>query len=205
MKNLVALIFTVISINLISYNIILGQGYKLGDKVVDFSLKNTVDGKMVSLKDYPDAKGVVVIFTCNHCPFSKMYEARIIELDAKYASKGFPVVAISANDAKAEPSDSPENMAKLAKKKNYTFPYLYDETQEIAKTFGAQRTPHVFILKKLGSDYTVEFTGAIDDNAQDAVGVNEKFVEKAIEEILAGKPVSNKSVKAVGCGIKWKS
>lgn len=200
MKKILLILFT----NLLFTVSLLAQGYKLADKVADFSLKNAIDGKMVSLKNYPDSKGIVVVFTCNHCPFSKMYESRIIELNNKYAGKGFPVVAINSNDVKMVPEDSPENMAKLAKEKNYTFPYLYDESQEIAKKFGAQRTPHVFVLKKTGEEFTLEFIGAIDDNAQEASGVKEKFVEKAIEEILDGKPVTTKSVKAVGCGIKWK-
>lgn len=180
------------------------QGYKPGDKAADFSLKN-VDGKMVAMKDFADAKGIIVVFTCNHCPFAQMYESRIIELNAKFAAKGYPVVAISPNDPKMEPADSPENMAKLAKEKNYTFPYLFDETQMTAKAFGAQRTPHLFLLRKEGADFIVEFIGAIDDNAQDAKGVKDKFVEKAIEELMAGKPVTTKTVKSVGCGIKWKS
>jgi peroxiredoxin len=201
MKNLILTVAALVALSFTTQ----AQGYKPGDKASDFSLKNVIDGKTVSLKNYPDAKGIIVVFTCNHCPFAKMYESRIIDLNNKYASKGFPVVAISANDPKIEPSDSPENMAKLAKDKNYTFPYLYDESQEIAKAYGAQKTPHVFVLKKTGMDYTVEFIGAIDDNAQDASGAKNKYVEKAIEEIANGKPVTTKSVKAVGCGIKWKS
>jgi peroxiredoxin len=184
---------------------IFAQGYKPGDKAADFSLKNVIDGKMVSLKDYPNTKGIVVVFTCNHCPFSKMYESRIIDIHTKYASKGFPVVAINSNDVKMVPEDSPENMAKLAMEKKYGFPYLYDESQQVAKMFGAQRTPHVFLLKKNENDFTVEFIGAIDDNAQEASAAKDKYLEMAIEELLANKPVTNKTVKAVGCGIKWKS
>lgn len=180
------------------------QGYNPGDKATDFSLKN-VDNRNVSLKDYPTAKGFIVIFTCNHCPFAKMYEDRIIALHNQFAAKGFPVVAINPNDPKIAPDDSFEKMQKRAKEKKYPFPYLWDETQEVAKAYGAQRTPHVYLLSKSGSDYTVEFIGAIDDNAQNASAATEKYVEKAIEELLAGKPVTTKSVKAIGCTIKWKS
>lgn len=183
---------------------VFAQGYKPGDKAKDFSLKN-IDGKMISLKDYPSSKGVVVIFTCNHCPFAKMYEDRIVELHKKYADKGFPVIAINPNDAKTQPEDSYEMMQKRAKEKSFPFAYVYDESQEIAKAYGAQRTPHVYVLKKAGNDFTVEFIGAIDDNAQDANAAKDKYVEKAIEEILAGKEVTTKTIKAIGCTIKWRS
>jgi len=180
------------------------QGYKPGDVASDFSLKN-VDGKDVSLKDFKDAQGIIVIFTCNHCPFAVLYEDRIVALNSKYASKGFPVVAINPNDVTKEPADSFENMQRRAQEKNFKFPYLYDDTQKIAITYGATRTPHVYLLKKSGEKFTVEYIGAIDDNAQDATSAKDKFLEKAIEELKAGKAVTTKSAKAIGCSIKWKS
>ena len=122
-------------------------GYKVGDKAADFKLKN-IDDKIVSMADYKDAKGIIVVFTCNHCPFAKKYESRIMDLDKKYKSKGFPVVAISPNDPSLVADDSFENMQKLAKEKGYTFPYLFDETQNTAKEYGATKTPHVYLLKK---------------------------------------------------------
>src|SRR5262245_43119015 len=108
------------------------SGYHVGDRVKDFSLKNT-DGKMVSLADYKTAKGFIVVFTCNHCPYAKAYEQRIIDLNNMYASKGFPVIAISSNDAVKVPEDSYDNMSSRAKEKKYSFPYLYDESQTVAK------------------------------------------------------------------------
>ncbi len=179
-------------------------GYNVGDKARDFKLKN-VDGKMVSLANYKSAKGFIVVFTCNHCPFAKAYEQRILALDKKYASLGYPVVAINPNDKDVVPDDSPENMAVRAKEKNYTFPYLYDETQEIAKTYGAMKTPHVYILTKKGGDLKVEYIGAIDDNSDDPAAVKTKYVENALTEIMAGKPVTTGTTKAIGCSIKWKS
>ncbi len=113
-------------------------GYHVGDKVKDFSLKN-VDGKMVSLSDYKDEEGVIVVFTCNHCPYAKAYESRILDLDKTFASKGYPIVAINPNDPVKEPEDAPEEMKKRAEQKGYTFPYLFDETQETARTFGASK------------------------------------------------------------------
>lgn len=179
-------------------------GYKIGDKATDFKLKNTIDNKMVSMADYKDAKGIIVVFTCNHCPFAVKYESRIMQLDKKYRSKGFPVIAISPNDPTIVPEDAPDKMQKLAKDKKYSFPYLYDESQEIAKTYGATKTPHVYVLLKEKSDYIVKYIGAIDDNADDTAAVKEKYVENAVDNLLAGKPVTPETTKAIGCGIKWK-
>lgn len=179
-------------------------GYKVGDKAANFSLKNTVNDKTVSLTDYSKEKGVIVVFTCNHCPFAVKYESRIMALDKKYAKKGFPVVAISPNDPSIVADDAPDKMKALAKKKGYSFPYLFDETQETAKTYGATKTPHVYLLVREGSDFVVKYIGAIDDNADEEKDVKEKYVESAIENILAGKPVSPETTKAIGCGIKWK-
>jgi peroxiredoxin len=179
-------------------------GYKAGDKARDFKLKNTEDGKMVSLADYKSAKGFIVVFTCNHCPFAKAYEQRIMDLDNKYKPMGYPVIAISSNDKDIVPEDSPENMTARAKEKHYTFPYLYDESQEIAKTYGAVRTPHVFILAKNSKELIVKYIGAIDDNSEDASAVKTKYVENALSEIIVGNPVSVSNTKAIGCSIKWK-
>ncbi|MBI2271537.1 MAG: thioredoxin family protein [Bacteroidetes bacterium] len=179
------------------------DGYKIGDKVIDFKLKN-IDSKMVSLADYKDAKGIIVVFTCNHCPFAKKYESRIMALDSKYKSKGFPLIAISPNDPAVVAEDSFENMQKLAVEKKYAFPYLFDETQLTAKAYGATKTPHVFILQKEKSEYVVKYIGAIDDNSDDEAGVKEKYVESAIDNILAGKSVNPGMTKAIGCSIKWK-
>lgn len=178
-------------------------GYQVGDKAKDFKLKN-VDGKMVSMADNKDAKGFIVIFTCNHCPFSQAYEDRIVSLHKKYADKGYPVIAINPNDQKIEPEDSYEGMVKRAKEKSFPFPYLYDQTQYYAKEYGATRTPHVFILNKNGKDLMVEYVGAIDDNTDDPLAVTKKYVENAVDELLSGKKVTTNFTKAIGCTIKWK-
>lgn len=179
------------------------EGYKVGDKAMDFKLKN-IDGKMVSLADYKDAKGFIVVFTCNHCPFAKAYEGRIIALDAKYKAKGYPVIAINPNDPTIVPEDNYATMQERAKAKNYGFPYLVDETQNIAKAYGATRTPDVYVLQKSSGNLTVQYIGAIDDNSDDASAVKVKYVENAVDALLAGKPVTTSSTKAIGCGIKWK-
>lgn len=169
-----------------------------------FTLKN-VDGQMVSLSDFTNGKkGAIIVFTCNHCPFAKKYEARIIDLDKKFAPKGFPVIAINPNDPVAEPEDSFDEMVKRAKEKNYPFPYLIDETQEIAKAYGAAHTPHVFVVVRKGNSFFVEYEGGIDDNINNIEKVKSRYVENAIAEIIEGKPVSNPQTRAIGCAIKWK-
>lgn len=173
------------------------NGYEVGDKATDFTLKN-VDGKMVSLADYKEAKGFIVIFDCNTCPYSKAYNQRIIDLNEKYAAKGFPVITINANEGSG---DSYDEMVRIANKKKYKFPYLYDESQEIAKTYGATNTPHVFVLNQ---QLKVSYIGAIDDNARNAASATKKYVEDAVDALLAGKPVPVTKTKAMGCGIKWK-
>ncbi|MBF9140051.1 thioredoxin family protein [Hymenobacter properus] len=175
------------------------DGYKVGDKATDFKLKN-IDGKMVSLADNKAAKGYIVVFTCNTCPFAKAYESRIIDLNTKYAPKGYPVVAINPNDPAVAPGDSYADM----QKKKYAFPYLVDESQQVAKTYGATRTPHLYVLTRQGNDFVVSYIGAIDDNSEDASLVKTKYVENALTEILAGKPATTNSTKAIGCTIKWK-
>ncbi len=179
-------------------------GYKTGDSVKDFSLKN-VDGKRVSMSNYKEAKGFIVVFTCNHCPFAKAYESRIMALDKKYASKGFPVIAISPNDPEAVPEDSYDNMIVRAKEKKYSFPYLIDESQEIARAFGATRTPHVFIVKKEDGKNVLKYIGAIDNNSEEPEKATQHFAEDAVNALLSGKPVTTTETKAIGCTIKWKS
>ncbi|PKQ68692.1 thioredoxin family protein [Labilibaculum manganireducens] len=179
------------------------QGYQIGDKAKDFKLKN-VDGKQISLADYKDAKGFIVIFTCNHCPYAVAYEDRIIEIDKKYKEKGFPVIAINPNDPELYESDSFDNMIVRAKEKRFTFPYLMDETQEVFKRFGATKTPHVFILSNNSEEYTVEYIGAIDNNYKDETQVTSTYVEDALDALLQNKKPEITSTKAIGCGIKTK-
>lgn len=180
------------------------KGYEVGDRVQDFRLKN-VDGKMVSLADYKDQKGVILIFDCNTCPYSKAYNDRIIALHTNYESKGFPVITINANDPQMSPGDSFEHMVDRAKSKNYTFPYLIDESQEVARAFGATNTPHVYLLTKSGNDFVVSYIGAIDNNPRQSESADKRYVEEAIDALLSGKAVPTKKTKAVGCGIKYRN
>jgi peroxiredoxin len=182
------------------------KAYKVGDSVADFTLKNTETNKPLSLYNLPGAtKGVIVMFTCNHCPFAKKYEQRIIDLDKKYASKGFPVLAISSNDPGAAPEDAPNLLAARAKEKNYSFPYAYDESQAVAKAFGATKTPHAFLVAKEGGKWVVKYIGAIDDNTDEPQNVKTPYLANAIDAVLAGKAVAVTETKAIGCTIKWKN
>lgn len=177
------------------------NGYEIGDVATDFKLKN-IDGNQVSLSDYSTAKGFIVVFTTNHCPYAKAYENRIVALDKKYKTKGYPVIAINPNNPDKNEQDSFENMQIRAKQKGFTFPYLLDEGQKIYPQYGATKTPHVYILEKENNELIVKYIGAIDDNYQDVNAVEEKFVENAVDELLAGEEVSVKTTKAIGCSIK---
>jgi peroxiredoxin len=178
-------------------------GYIVGDKATDFNLKN-VDGKYVSLKDFPNAKGFIVVFTCNHCPYAKAYQDRIIELDKKYKNKGYPVIAINPNDPQLVPDDSYDAMVTRAKEKGYTFPYLLDEKQNIYRQYGASHTPHAFLLQKENGALVVKYIGAIDDNYQDASKVTTPYLANAVDALLAGNSPNPAFTKAIGCGIKDK-
>ena len=177
------------------------KGYKVGDYATDFKLKN-VDGKMVSLSDFKDAKGYLVVFTCNSCPYAIAYEDRIIELNKKYAAQGVPVLAINPNNPAKQPKDSYEEMKVRAREKDFSFPYLFDEGQKVFPQYGATRTPHVFLLEKTEKGNVVRYIGAIDDNYQDAGAVETKYVEDAVDAMLGGKKIQITSTKAIGCSIK---
>lgn len=200
MKKALSLLSLTLALFAMSFTANNSGGYKVGDTAIDFNLKN-VDGKMVSLAGIKGAKGYIVVFTCNACPYAKAYEDRIIALHNKYAPLGYPVVAINSNDKDVQPADSYDKMKERAKEKKIPYNYVYDETQEIAKTYGATRTPHVYVLDK---DRVVKYIGAIDDNSETPSDVKEKYVESAVDALRNGSEISVKETKAVGCGIKWK-
>ena len=179
------------------------MGLKIGDKAPDFLLKN-VDGKKYSLKNIKDGngskpKGIIVVFTCNTCPFAKANEQRLIDLHQTYSKMGYPVVAIQPNNPDLKPGDSFEAMKQNSKDKEFPFLYLFDENQKVYPAFGATKTPEVFLLDQ---DLIVRYHGAIDDSPRNSNNVNHKFVEKAIQAIEAGDEPSTIQTKAIGCGIK---
>ncbi len=172
-------------------------GYKIGEIATDFNLKN-VDGSMVSLASIDNAKGYIVTFTCNGCPFSKMYEDRLIKLHNTYAPKGYPVIAINPNSS-GNKKEGYAAMQNRAKEKAFPFPYLVDDGQKVYPKYGAVRTPHVFLLDK---ERKVQYIGTIDDNAKSPEDVKVKYLENAIVAIGKGEKPNPSITKAIGCPIK---
>jgi peroxiredoxin len=183
------------------YLLFSANGYSPGDTANDFKLKG-IDGKMHSMSDYPKAKGFIVVFTCNHCPFAVMYEDRINDLAKTYGPKGYQVMAINPNDPSVKPDDSYEKMIVRGKEKGFVFPYLIDEGQKVYPQFGATKTPHVFLLD---SKRVVKYIGAIDDNAEEGSSVTQKYLENAIAAVEKGQTPNPSTTKAIGCSIKSKT
>ena len=198
MKSLKTVLLVVFAFITVAFSV-KTDGYKVGDKIEDFKLKN-IDDKMVSLADYKKAKGFIIIFTCNMCPYSVANEDRIVALDAKYKAKGFPVIAINPNDPEVSKGDGFEDMKVRAKEKGFTFPYLFDAEQTVFPKFGASKTPHVYIVNK--STMQIEYIGAIDNSSKNPDAVTEKYVENAVDALLAGKKVEKTETRAIGCSIK---
>jgi peroxiredoxin len=176
-------------------------GYKVGDVAADFKLEN-IDGNMVSLADFKEAKGFIVTFTCNTCPYAVAYEDRTEALNKKYAKLGYPVIAIMPNNTDVKPGDNMDSMKARAREKGFTFPYLMDKGQKVYPLYGATKTPHIYILEKTKKGNVVKYIGAIDDNYSDASLVKEKYVENAVNALLKGEAIKVKETRAIGCSIK---
>ena len=173
---------------------------ELGAAAPDFSLPG-VDGKTLALADFRASKALCVIFSCNHCPYVQAYEGRMVELQKKYGPLGAQLLAINSNDSDGYPEDSFENMKKRAAEQGFNFPYLRDESQAVAKAYGAQRTPHIFLFDAARK---LAYIGRIDDNYKDPTAVKAHELADAIEDVLASRPVKVPETFAVGCTIKWK-
>jgi peroxiredoxin len=176
-------------------------GYTIGDYATDFKLMGTAD-TAVSMADYVDSKGIILTFTCNHCPYAKAYEDRLIALHNKYAPLGYPVVAVNPNDPAIVPEDDMDHMKERAQKKGFPFAYVLDEQQAIYPLYGATKTPHMYVLERTPDGLQVKYIGAIDNNYKDAEGVTEKYVEDAVDALLNGMEIDKKTTKAIGCSIK---
>ncbi len=174
--------------------------YFIGDGVAGFALKN-VDENTVKLSDYANRPGLIVVFLSNHCPFSKAYEDRLLALDRTLGPKGFSVLAIMSDDPATYEADSFANMKVHAREKNFSFPYLFDDTQSVARSFGAIRTPQAFVLYRVAGKFELVYSGAIDDSPQDAQAVQQRYIEMAVNDLLAGRPVARPVTKPVGCAI----
>jgi peroxiredoxin len=172
----------------------------LADAAPAFTLPGT-DGLTHSLADYADATALVMIQTCNHCPYAQAWEGRISAIQSDFADRGVRTVAISSNDAVAHPEDSFPEMVARAEARGYTFDYLYDEDQSVARALGAQRTPEVYVFD---SDRRLAYHGAIDDNRDDSA-VTEHYLRDALDAVLAGRTPSPSETAAVGCTVKWRA
>ena len=201
MKLLKSLSVLAVAVLITAFTLNSDKGYKVGDEASDFSLPN-VDGKMVSLADYTDAKGFILVFTCNTCPYSVANEDRLIALDMKYKAKGYPVIAVNPNDPKVKDGEDLKAMKERALNKGFTFPYLFDDGQKVYPAYGATRTPHVYILSKDSGKLMVEYIGAIDDSSRNPDAVKTKYVEDAVDALLSGKKPAETYTRAIGCSIK---
>lgn len=191
---LIVLVFTFIVLGFVSDNL---------QDVNDFSLKN-IDGKMVSLKNYKDAKGFIIVFTCNHCPFAKLYPERLNQLNLKYKALDVPLIAISSTDTIMYVDDTYPKMVKKAKREKFNFPYLFDGDQSVAKNFSAQKTPHAYVVWKENGKWVVKYDGAIDDNGNDPDKVSKHYVADAVDSLLMNKPVALSQTKSIGCQILFR-
>lgn len=171
---------------------------KPGEKAKAFTLPD-VNGREHSFSD--EESGIVaVIFSCNHCPYVRAWEDRMVEIQSDYKDRGVQFLVINSNDASKYPADSPSNMKKRADEKGFNFPYLRDETQEVALAYGAERTPEVFLFH----DGSLVYHGAIDDNYDDPDAVKQHYLREALDAVLAGGKPDPAETGPVGCTIKWK-
>ncbi len=173
---------------------------KLGSKIPNFSLKG-IDGKTYDLDSFKDKKALIIIFSCNHCPYVQAYQQRMVEIQKDYFDKGVAVAAINSNDDLNYPDDSFENMIRRAEEANFNFPYLRDEDQSAAKAFDATHTPEIFLFNE---NRELAYHGKIDDNWQDENKVKNKYLRDALDELLSGKEISVPETFSIGCTIKWK-
>ncbi|TAE33561.1 MAG: thioredoxin family protein [Cytophagales bacterium] len=179
------------------------KGYAVGDVVADFQVRN-IDNQFIALNKYANQKGIVVVFMANHCPFAKAYEDRLMAIHNRFAPQGFPVLAVQASDVAAYPEDAYETVQSRSRERGFPFPYTIDEIQAVARAFGATRTPQVFVLTVANGKFVVRYSGAIDDNPQDAAGVQKRHLEDALNSLLAGQSVTTNTTRPIGCAIKWK-
>jgi len=174
---------------------------QIGSIIPDFDLLS-IDGKKYSLNSFKDKKALIIIFSCNHCPYVQAYENRIMEIQKDYGRKGVEVLAINSNDATQYPDDSFEEMKKRAALKKFNFIYLRDENQSAAKSFDAAHTPEIFLFN---GERKLAYHGKIDDNWQEEQKVKSKYLRDALDELLAGKEISAPETYSIGCTIKWKN
>jgi len=167
----------------------------------DVKMKS-VDGTERTLADVKQPAGTLVVFTCNHCPFAKMWEARIVEIGNAYAGKGIGVIAVNPNDPKVAEDDGFEGMQQRAKERGMQFPYVVDATSNVARAFGATKTPEAFLFDKEGK---LVYHGTIDDNGKEPSKVEKPYLKDALEAVVSGRDVPVKETKSIGCSIKFRT
>lgn len=174
---------------------------ELGTIAPDFALMDTVSDKTLTLSDLKSDVATVVLFICNHCPYVKHLNSKIVEVANKYQKKGVQFIAISSNSVETHPQDGPEHMKKIAKEHAYPFPYLYDETQKVAKAYQAECTPDLFVFD---GDLKCVYRGQFDDSRPNKGEATGNDLSAALDAIIAGEKVSEKQKPSMGCNIKWK-
>lgn len=180
-----------------------GEPLALGSKapMADLEMKN-VDGTMVSIAEAAGPKGTLVLFTCNHCPYVKAWEERMDDLGNAYLAKGIGVIAINPNDPEVQPPDSFEAMQERAKERGRKYPYVVDATSDVARAFGATKTPEAFLFDASGK---LVYHGTVDDNVKDAEEVTKRWLADALEAVASGKTPEVRQTKALGCSIKFRA
>lgn len=173
---------------------------KIGSSAPDFNLPG-VDGKKYSLSSFKDRKALIVIFSCNHCPYVQAYENRMKQIQNDYKERGVVIVAINSNEDKGYPEDSYENMKKRAEEQKFNFLYLRDDDQSVARAYDATHTPEIFLFD---NERKLAFHGKIDDNWQEPDKVQNHYLRNALDELLSGKEISVPETFTIGCTIKWK-
>jgi peroxiredoxin len=175
----------------------------LGDTIQDFSLQN-IDGNYLSLKSYPEAKGFIIVFTCNHCPFAKLYSERFNVMAEKYGALNVPLLAINPMDTVVYEEESFIGMQEKAKASSFSFPYLQDNLQTVAKDFNADHTPHAFVIWKENNQWIIKYTGAIDDNGAEADKVKNHYLTIAVDDLLARKKIQEPETRSIGCAVFYR-
>ncbi|HVD98039.1 MAG TPA: redoxin domain-containing protein [Cytophagaceae bacterium] len=196
MKNIICFL-----VLLIPFSLLAQTGYKVGDKVDDFTLPNVKDKSTVSLNNYASSKAIVIVFTSHTCPYTKIYEQRAQNFVQEYEQKGVTFLLVNPNNPASNPEESAEEMAEAAKERGYRCPYLSDATQKVTDKFGASKTPEVFVLKNQGGSFVLKYKGAIDDNPQMANDVTSSYLKDALDSVLSNQPVKISEKRATGCMI----
>ena len=175
----------------------------IGKTITDFSLKN-IDGKKLSLGSFSNAKGFIIIFTCNHCPFARLYPERLNNLNTKYKPLGIPLIAINSMDTLVYEDESFELMQKKAETEKLNFPYLQDNLQSVGKDFGAQHTPNAFVIWRENNNWVIKYCGAVDDNGEHPEKAT-PYIAHAVDELLNNKAVSKPETQSFGCKIFYRT